>query len=58
MDQAGSKTDFYMWLRRVWTATIRAAEALERSPIEELFDRIDRLEREVAMLKKQGVATK
>ena len=47
-----------MWLRRVWAATVRTAEALERGPVEELFDRIDRLEREVATLKKEGVATK
>ena len=42
------------WLRRAWNAVVRAAEAMERTPFDELFDRVDRLEREVAALKKGG----
>ena len=52
MDQAERKENFGTWLRRAWNAAIRTAEAMERSPVEELFDRVDRLEWEVAALKK------
>jgi len=53
MDQAGGKKDFDTWLRRAWSAAVRTAEAMGRSPIEDLLDRIDRLEREVTALKKE-----
>jgi polyhydroxyalkanoate synthesis regulator phasin len=56
MDQAERKENFGTWLRRAWNAAIRTAEAMERSPVEELFDRVDRLEWEVAALKKEGAA--
>ena len=56
MDQAERKENFASWLRRAWNAAIRTAEAMERSPVEELFDRIDRLEWEVAALKKESAA--
>ena len=51
MDKAERKENFASWLRRAWNAAIRTAEAMERSPVEELFDRIDRLEWEVTALK-------
>lgn len=40
-------------LRRAWDSTLRAAEAMGASPIEDLIDRVDRLEREVAALKER-----
>ena len=56
MNQAEHKENFGTWLRRAWNAAVRTAEAMERSPVEELFDRIDRLEWEVAALKNEGAA--
>ena len=54
MDQQGRTRQFGTWLRRVWNAAIRTAEAMERTPIDELFDRIDRLEREMAAFKEEA----
>jgi polyhydroxyalkanoate synthesis regulator phasin len=54
MDQAERKENFGTCLRRAWNAAVQTAEAMERSPVEELFDRIGRLEWEVAALKKEG----
>jgi polyhydroxyalkanoate synthesis regulator phasin len=51
MDQAGRKSAFSVWLRRSWNTLMRAVEAMEQSPMEDLFHRIDRLEREIAALK-------
>ena len=56
MDQEENKGQFATWLRRAWTAAVRTAEAMERIPFDELFDRVDRLERQVAALKKYGSA--
>jgi polyhydroxyalkanoate synthesis regulator phasin len=56
MDQVERKEQFGTWLRRAWNAAIQAAAAMERTPIDELFDRVGRLEREVAALKKEGTA--
>ena len=56
MDQEVRKDDFRTWLRRAWDGALRILEAMERSPIEVLLDRIERLEREVAALKKEGSA--
>ena len=56
VDQAERKDIFGTWLGRAWKAALRTAEAMERSTVEDLFDRIERLEREVAALKKQGAA--
>jgi polyhydroxyalkanoate synthesis regulator phasin len=39
---------FGAWLRQAWHALIEMADAMDRSPVEELFERIERLEREVA----------
>jgi polyhydroxyalkanoate synthesis regulator phasin len=54
MDQEERKEQFATWLRRAWNAAVRTAAALERTPFDELFDRVDRLEREVAAFKKEG----
>ena len=55
MDQEERKDDFGTWLRRAWSAALRTVEAMERSPVELLLDRIERLEREVAALKQEDV---
>jgi polyhydroxyalkanoate synthesis regulator phasin len=51
MDQVEPKGRFGTWLRRAWNAALRTAEAMERTSFDQLFDRVDRLEREVATLK-------
>jgi polyhydroxyalkanoate synthesis regulator phasin len=51
MDQEKRREQFGTRLRRAWCAVVRTAEAMERTPFDELFDRVDRLEREVAALK-------
>jgi polyhydroxyalkanoate synthesis regulator phasin len=56
MVQDERKGQFGTWLRRAWNAAVRTAEAMERTPFDKLFDRMDRLEREVAALKKEGTA--
>jgi len=38
-------------LRRAWNAVCRFAEALDYNPVEEMADRLERLEREIAALK-------
>jgi polyhydroxyalkanoate synthesis regulator phasin len=53
MYQAKLNADFGGWLRRTWNAMMRAAEVMEVSPMEDLFDRVDRLENEMAALKKR-----
>ena len=53
MDQTERKADFVGWLRRGWAAILRAAEAIEQSRTEDMFNRLDRLEREMASLKKR-----
>jgi polyhydroxyalkanoate synthesis regulator phasin len=53
MDQAEPKNDIGARLRRAWNTALRAAEIMSVSPMEDLNDRIDRLEREVAMMKKE-----
>jgi polyhydroxyalkanoate synthesis regulator phasin len=40
-------------LRGLWRAMVRIAEVMDRSPFDEAFERLDRLEREVATLKRQ-----
>ena len=52
MDQTLHKADFVGWLRRTWMTILRTAEAIEPNPMEDMFNRLDRLEREVASLKK------
>jgi len=54
MDQAKGETDFGRLVRRTWNALMRAAEAMEPTPMEDAFGRLDRLEREVATLKREA----
>jgi len=56
MDQAKDKTDFGGLVRRTWNAVVRATEAIGLTPMENACDRLDRLEREVAGLKKREAA--
>jgi hypothetical protein len=56
MDQAERKTDFGTWLRQIWNAVMLAAEAMDRSPMDDVFDRLDQLEREMAVLKNRKAA--
>jgi hypothetical protein len=56
MDQAERNAGIGTWLRRIWSAVISAAEAMDRSPIEVVFDRLDRLEHEMAALKGRKAA--
>jgi polyhydroxyalkanoate synthesis regulator phasin len=51
MHQAGHKTGVGTWLRHAWDALICALESMDRSPMEDVSGRIERLEREVATLK-------
>ena len=51
MDQEDRRGQIGSWLRRAWNAAVRTAEAMEQSPFDQLFDRVERLEREVASLK-------
>ena len=46
MDQAKHKAGFGTWLRRTWTMVMLALEAMDRSPMEEVIDRLDRLEQD------------
>ncbi len=55
MDQAERKRGIRVRLRRAWNTAVLAAEAMSASPVEELHDRIDRLERELAMMRKDAV---
>jgi hypothetical protein len=47
-NQVGSR-----WWRRTWDWFLLCVKALERSPMEEMFDSILRLEREVGRLKSE-----
>lgn len=40
--------------RRAWNTALLAAEAINVSPMEDLHDRVDRLERELAKMKKDA----
>jgi polyhydroxyalkanoate synthesis regulator phasin len=51
MHQAEHKTGFGTWLRHAWDALICALESMDRSPMEDVSGRLERLEREVATLK-------
>ena len=52
MDRSGRKKLFGEWLDQAWNVVLRTAEAIEQSPVEELLDRVNRLEREVTALKR------
>jgi hypothetical protein len=51
MDQVLHRPGFAARLRRFWDTVARAADAIERSPMEDIYDRLERLEREMAELK-------
>jgi hypothetical protein len=46
MDHAEHKTGFGPWLRHAWNALMCAFEGMDRSPLEEVVDRLERLERD------------
>ena len=48
------KRSFGAKLRRAWNTALRAAEAMSVSPMEDMNARIDRLERELATMKKDA----
>jgi hypothetical protein len=58
MDRAKHKADFGTWLRRTWNALMCALEGIDRSPMEEVIDRLERLERDrrapVVLRRSQG----
>ena len=54
MDQAQRKDGIGAKLRRAWHTALRAAETISVSPMEDISDRIDRLEREIAMMKRDA----
>jgi polyhydroxyalkanoate synthesis regulator phasin len=54
MGQAEREDGIGTRLRRAWNTALRAAEAISVSPMEDLSDRIDRLERELATIKKDA----
>jgi polyhydroxyalkanoate synthesis regulator phasin len=54
-DRARPEQAFGMWLRQVWNAVVRTAEAIEQSPIEELLKRISRLEQQVEEMKTKRI---
>jgi hypothetical protein len=56
MDQTKLYADVGGWLQRTWNVVMRASEIMESSPIEDLFSRVDRLENEMAALKKRKAA--
>ena len=53
MNQAKREADSGTWLRRAWNAVLRTAEAIERSPMDDVFDRLERLERDMVALKQR-----
>jgi hypothetical protein len=58
MDQAKHKAGFGTWLRHAWNALMCAFEGMDRSPMEEVVDRLERLERDrrapVVLRRSQG----
>ena len=58
MDQAKHKAGFGTWLRRTWTMVMLALEGIDRSTMEDVIDRLDRLERDrrapVVLRRSQG----
>lgn len=56
MNLVEQKTGFGAWLRRTWNALICIADAMERTPLDDVFDRLDGLERDMATLRKRKAA--
>jgi hypothetical protein len=57
MAEAERKDGIRARLRRAWNTAVGAVEAMSVSPMEDINDRIARLEREVAMIKKDASGT-
>ena len=58
MGQAERKDGIRVRLRRAWDTALRAAEAMSVSPMEDLNDRVDRLEREVVAMEERSQRAK
>jgi polyhydroxyalkanoate synthesis regulator phasin len=56
MDQVEPKDGIGTRLRRAWDTALRAAEMMSASPMGDITDRIDRLERDVAAMKERPFA--
>jgi polyhydroxyalkanoate synthesis regulator phasin len=54
MDELKRKDRIRARLRRAWDIALRAAEVVSVSPMEDLGNRIDRLEREVAAMREEA----
>jgi hypothetical protein len=57
MDRTERKRGIRAGLHHAWQTALLAAEAMSASPMEDLADRIARLEREVAMMKKDAAGS-
>ena len=58
MGQAERKDGIRARLRRAWDTALRAAEVMSVSPMEDLSDRVDRLEREVVAMEEKSQSAK
>jgi polyhydroxyalkanoate synthesis regulator phasin len=56
MKQTERKDGIGARLRRAWNTALRAAEVMSVSPMEDLNARVDRLERELATMKKDATS--
>ena len=53
MDQMERRKEIVVRLRRAWNNALRTAELISVSPLEDLSDRVLRLEREIAEMKRR-----
>ena len=56
MDQMEITNNIGSRIRRIWSAVYRLAEAMSRSGVDDLYDRIEYLESEVVALKNKNAA--
>ena len=56
MDQMENTNNLGSWIRRIWSAVYRFAEAMSRGSVDDLYDRIEYLESEVVALKNRNAA--
>jgi hypothetical protein len=54
VDRSSRKDRFIACLRGAWDAGLQAMSALERSPVEDLLARVERLESEMAATRERG----
>jgi len=54
MNQLESKDGIRAKLRRAWDAALRAADVMSVSPMEDISNRVDRLEREVTAMREKS----